>query len=228
MKNEKRKKEPLITWDRKIALCITLLCNGLAYYGTRLWTGGRYHYDLTNPLDRRIPVIPEAILVYWGCYGYWAVNYLLGCRQKKEEAYRFLSADCLAKLVCLLLFLLFPTTNVRPVITEQGIFWKLLGLLYAVDAADNLFPSIHCLTSWFCYIAVRGNRAVPRAYRVFSLGFTLLVCASTLVTKQHVLPDVFGGILLAEGSYRLVGRTGFCRGYGRCVEKIEQRIRKAD
>lgn len=218
----------MITTDRKISLCITLLCNGLAYYGTRLWTQGRHHYDLTNPLEDRIPVIPSAILIYWGCYGYWAVNYLLGCRQEKEEAYRFLSADCLAKLICLLVFLIFPTANDRPDIVGQGIFCRLMRLLYAVDAADNLFPSIHCLTSWFCYIAVRKNPEASVSYRVFSLAFTLLVCASTLVTKQHVLADVAGGILLAEGSYRLVEKTGFCRGYRRCVEKIEQGIGKAD
>lgn len=40
-----------------------------------------------------------------------------------------------------------------------------MRFVYAVDAADNLFPSIHCLVSWFCYIGLRGRRDIPVWYR---------------------------------------------------------------
>ena len=32
-----------------------------------------------------------------------------------------------------------------------------MRVLYRVDEADNLFPSIHCLTSAFCFIAVLAD-----------------------------------------------------------------------
>ena len=61
----------------------------------------------------------------------------------------------------------------------------------------NLFPSIHCLVSWFCAIGLRGTR-VSTWYKVFSYAFAIAVCISTQLTKQHYIVDVFGGILLAE------------------------------
>ena len=42
-----------------------------------------------------------------------------------------------------------------------------MRFLYQVDAADNLFPSIHCLTSWFCYIGIRGRVRAEMVSRIF-------------------------------------------------------------
>jgi membrane-associated phospholipid phosphatase len=113
-----------------------------------------------------------------------------------------------------------PTTNVRPEITGSGIWDQLMLFLYQVDAADNLFPSIHCLVSWLCYIGLRGRQNVPAGYRFFSCVMAVAVCISTLTTRQHVLADVAGGILLAEGCYRFTRVSGFAASYGRFFEKL--------
>lgn len=207
----------------KLPLILTLSCNALAYYGTRFFTSERYHYNLSNPLEDRIPLIPWTVAVYFGCYVFWIVNYILGCRQKQETAFRFLGADLVAKLVCLVIFLLFPTTNVRPLI-EGDSFWEtVMELLYRADAADNLFPSIHCLTSWFCFIAVRENKRIPGWYKAASVLFALSVCVSTLTTKQHVLIDGIAGIALAEASYLFVSKSGFSLWYRDKILKIYSR-----
>jgi len=88
-----------------------------------------------------------------------------------------------------------------------GIFEKAIIWLYNVDAADNLFPSIHCLSSWLCVIAVRNQERIPKTYKIVSVILAVLVCISTLTTKQHVIVDVFAGILLAEFSHRLVPKA---------------------
>lgn len=207
----------------KLPLILTLSCNALAYYGTRFFTSERYHYNLSNPLEDRIPLIPWTVAVYFGCYVFWIVNYILGCRQKQETAFRFLGADLAAKLVCLVIFLVFPTTNVRPLI-EGDSFWEtVMELLYRADAADNLFPSIHCLTSWFCFIAVRENKRIPGWYKAASVLFALSVCVSTLTTKQHVLIDGIAGIALAEASYLFVSKSGFSLWYRDKILKIYSR-----
>lgn len=207
----------------KLPLILTLSCNALAYYGTRFFTSERYHYNLSNPLEDRIPLIPWTVAVYFGCYVFWIVNYILGCRQKEETAFRFLGADLVAKLVCLVIFLVFPTTNVRPLI-EGDSFWEtVMELLYRADAADNLFPSIHCLTSWFCFIAVRENKRIPGWYKAASVLFALSVCVSTLTTKQHVLIDGIAGIALAEASYLFVAKSGFSLWYRDKILKIYSR-----
>jgi membrane-associated phospholipid phosphatase len=220
----------------RLPLIVTLLWNGVAYYGTRLFTQNWYHYNLETAIDKWIPFLPWTVSIYYGCYLFWVVNYILCARQEKARAYRFLSADFLAKGVCLLCFVLLPTTNTRPVVEPQGFWNSAMVLLYQRDAADNLFPSIHCLASWFCYIGLRGQRNIPRWYRRFSFWMAVAVFLSTLTTKQHVLVDVAGGILLAECSYWLAGHTCFAKVYGqifdRCimgrVSKSEARQRETD
>ena len=206
-----------------LPLFLAIICNTVTYYGTRFVTSGWVHYNLSNGLDDIIPFVPWTVAIYLGCYLFWAANYILGCRQDERSTIRFISADFLAKLVCLVIFLVFPTTNIRPLVTGNS-FWETVMLwLYDADPADNLFPSIHCLTSWFCFIAVRENPKVPGWYKVVSLLLAAAVCMSTLTTKQHVLLDVAGGIALAEGSYWFVRKSGFARRYAGCLQTINKK-----
>ena len=196
-----------------VPLLLTVSCNALAYDGTRLVTANMVHYNLSNRLDDQIPLIPWTVVIYFGCYVLWIVNYILGCRQERKTAFRFISADFLAKIICMICFVIFPTTNVRPIISGNTIWDVGMRLLYRMDAADNLFPSIHCLTSWFCYIAVRENDKIPLWYRRFSAFAAVLVFISTLTTKQHVLIDVVAGVALAEGCYYFVKKSKFALKY---------------
>lgn len=207
-----------------IPLVIALIFNTIAYNGTRIITTSKYHYNITSPIDNLIPVIPATIIIYLGCYLYWLVNYVIGAGQEDDEAYKFLSADLFAKLICMVIFIAFPTTNTRPVLEDEGFFTEALKMLYQIDAADNLFPSIHCLTSWFCLIAVRKNPNVKTVYKIISVIITVAICVSTLTTRQHVIVDVAGGIALAEFSYLIVDKIGFTRIYQRSMKYIEQRI----
>ena len=207
-----------------IPLVIALIFNTIAYNGTRIITTSKYHYDITSPIDNLIPVIPATIIIYLGCYLYWLVNYVIGAGQEDDEAYKFLSADLFAKLICMVIFIAFPTTNTRPVLEDEGFFTEVLKMLYQIDAADNLFPSIHCLTSWFSLIAVRKNPNVKTVYKIISVIITVAICVSTLTTRQHVIVDVAGGIALAEFSYLIVDKIGFTRIYQRSMKYIEQRI----
>ena len=214
-----RKKSKIVPGLMILPLLLALAMNAIAYNGTRLVTAGRVHYDISNRLDAQIPFVPWTILIYFGSYIFWAVNYVIGCRQSEREAFRFISADFAAKILCMLCFLAFPTTNVRPAIEGHSVWEEVMRFLYFVDAADNLFPSIHCMTSWFCYIAVRRRKDVWRWYRAASFLIAMSICISTLTTKQHVLIDVFAGIALAEGSYRLVEKSGFSRIYETLMRK---------
>ena len=201
--------------------------NCLVYSGSRLIAGGWHHYNIESSLDRGIPFIPQFLLVYFGCYIFWGVNYIMAARQEREQVYRFFTADFLSRCVCLVIFLAFPTTNTRPVIEGNG-FWNQAALwLYSIDDADNLFPSIHCLVSWFSYLAVRGQEKIPGWYKNVSWIIAVLVFISTLVTKQHVLVDVAGGIALAQICFMIGQRTSLYKIYQKIVSRIEQGILKA-
>ena len=120
-------------------------------------------------------------------------------------------------------FVLMPTTNVRPEVSGGDLASQLVVLLYQLDPPQNLFPSIHCLISWLCFAGVRSDRRIPLWYRGFNCVFALAVCASTLFLKQHVIPDVLSGILLAEFTYAVALRTPFYRPLQRLLDRETRR-----
>ncbi len=154
-----------------------------------MFTRSRYHFDMTIGLDNRIPFLPWTSVIYLGCYIFWAVNYILGCTQDEENAKIFMWTEIISKAACLICYVVIPTTNVRPYVEVTGIFEKAMVWLYSVEPADNLFPSIHCLSSRICVIAVRTQKRIRKSYKIVSVVMAVLICISTLTTKQHVMVD---------------------------------------
>ena len=192
----------------RIPLIFTVILNFSVYWGSRAIAGNWYHHNIETPVDAMIPTVYWTVLIYFGCYIFWIINYIYNARMSKEHCYIFLGTDWIGKVICFILYVAYPTTNTRHQIVGDGIWAELMRLLYRIDEADNLFPSIHCLVSWICYIGIRGNKKVPLAFRVFSCIMALAVCISTLTTKQHVIYDVVAGIALAEAGYFILGRIG--------------------
>lgn len=205
-----------------LVLALAFLWNEAVYLGARQIVQSWHHYDMTTSFDSLIPFLPWTISVYWGCYLFWCINYFLCSVQEKSERDRFFCADALAKGICFLLYLILPTTNIRPEITGNTVWDDLMKLLYSVDAADNLFPSIHCLVSWLCWIGVRRRKDISLLYRNFSLAMAVVVCISTLTTRQHVIADVVGGILLAEICYYLSGTMKVCIIYSSMILRLSK------
>ena len=189
----------------RIPLVFTLALNCSVYWGARIIAGEWTHHNIEASWDRAIPLVEWTVVIYLLCYVFWVVNYLIGSSFGKAQCYRFLMADWIGKAVCFLCYVVYPTTNTRPEIVGDGIFSQAMQWLYQADAADNLFPSIHCFVSWICYIGIRGNKNIPCWYRIFSCVAAIAVFISTLTTKQHVLYDVAAGVALAEITYILSG-----------------------
>lgn len=198
--------EKLLPGDYQLPAVVCLLYDTAIYSGTQLLTEHWHHWDLTGRLERQIPVIPEFTLIYLLFFPFWIGNFLLIGHLGKEKARRFIRADLIAWTVCGVCFLLFPTANVRPAGLEEGIWTELLELVYRMDPPTNLFPSIHCLASWLCFVVLRREESLPVWYRAGCGVMAVLICISTVAVRQHVLADVAAGILLAEGAWALAGR----------------------
>ena len=203
-----------------LSMLLMLAGNQLAYNGARLLNRGRFYHDLTLSADLLLPCLPWTVSIYFGCFVFWAVMYWRIAHLPRPASDRFFCANLLAKDFCFLLFVLFPTTNVRPVITGTTVWDGLMRLLYRLDAPDNLFPSIHCMVSWLCWVGVRGNREVAFPWRTAALITAVMVCLSTLTTRQHVLLDAAGGILLSEGCFYVAGHGRLREGYAALVDGI--------
>ena len=151
-------------------------------------------------------------------------HYILLARQEKKEVYHFFFSLALSKIVCMAFFLLLPTTNTRPAVELEGFWNQMMIFLYSADAADNLFPSIHCLESWLCFAGIRNRRGTSLRLQAFSGVAAVLICASTLLTKQHVLIDVIGGVALAELCFYLGKGKQALNIYGKCMDKINTKV----
>lgn len=203
-----------------VSMSLMLVGNRLAYGLGRLLGQGRFHHDLTMPADALFPFLPWTISVYFGCFLFWAAIYRVVSRRPRRESDRFFLAGLLAKGVCFLFFALLPTTNIRPEVTGTTVWDGLMRFLYRIDAPDNLFPSIHCMVSWLCWVGVRGKKDISVVWRGAALLMAVAVCLSTLTTRQHVLADAAGGILLGEFSYWIAGLERLLRGYSALVDRL--------
>lgn len=186
-----------LPWWAAVPLLGCFLLNCTIYWFTQWAMADAYHYDFTLALDKRVPVVPWWSIIYLLSYVFWAANYIIISRISRERCYRLVVADYISKVVCGMIFIVIPTTNVRPVVLGNGVSEQILNFVYSMDSPTNLFPSIHCLVSWLCYIGLRGTN-VSRWYKLFSFITAIAICASTQFTKQHYIVDVFGGIILAE------------------------------
>lgn len=203
-----------------IPLLTALCCNSLVYFGIRQINVGREHYIIKIFLDDLIPFRTEFILIYILAYLHWIIGYLMIARESQEVCYRVISADLVAKLATGLVFLLIPTTIDRPWPTGTGIWDQLTRMIFSMDAADNLFPSIHCLESWMVFRGSLYMKNPPAFYRPVMFVFAILVFASTVFLKQHLVVDIAGGILFAEAGLALAGRFRL----GRIFEELNRRL----
>lgn len=199
-----------------IPLFMCLAINAVTYYGTRIFTTGREHIDMSVPADALIPFVPQWIIVYVLSYFFWIVGFIVIARESREVCGEVLCAEQISKLICLVMFMLLPATMNRPEI-GNSVFDRLVGLIYASDPPDNLFPSIHCMDSWLCFRGAMKCKKVGRGYKVFCFVFSVLVFVCVVLVKQHVLVDIAAGVAVAELGLLISKLTGAGRIY-RCLK----------
>lgn len=188
-----------------IPLIVVFSCQSGIYFGTKFINSHLTHHDLTTDFDRATPFITWFSMIYLGCYLFWAINYMLAGKVNKEYFYKFITNIFSGYLICGTIFIILPTTINRPSLDTIHGFGKIfVQYIYSTDTPVNLFPSMHCLISWYCFLGVKGQSTISKWYQIFSCIFALLVCISTLVIKQHYIADVISGILIAELTYRIV------------------------
>lgn len=113
-----------------------------------------------------------------------------------------------ACLLGLLIFYFWPT--VVPAFERPP--GSALALLEGVDTAGNACPSLHVAIAVFSLLWLDrqlSSVGAGRAWRIGNGAWCLLIAYSTLATKQHVVLDVLGGVLLGGlGGWLSLGLFG--------------------
>lgn len=181
-----------------IQLIILLAVHLASYYGAKEIIAGGDYYNMALPVDSHIPLLPWTVVIYYGCFLFWAYYYTVILLTEPEGTYRFMCAEILGKIVCFICYVAIPTVMIRPTVSGTGIFTDIIRMMYSVDPPDALFPSMHCFVSWMCVVGLRGKPEFSHRFRFAAVLAALLVFAATVTTKQHVIIDAAAAVILAE------------------------------
>ena len=179
-------------------LIICLAFHLFTFYGTRYINGGFTHYDVSIGLDEKIPFWTPFIVFYVSAFAQWAFGLFSIARAERDVCWTIFGADLIAKIICCVIFLAFPTSLVRTEVTGSSIFDQLTRMIYSLDSPDNLFPSLHVEASWLCFRGIMKIRTFPRWVNVANGVLTVLICLSILFVKQHLCLDLAAGLVVVE------------------------------
>lgn len=169
-----------------------------AYYLPKALDAHRPLHLISTALDEALPLVPAFVFIYVLAYAQWGLAIVVILGDSRERCYRFTASAVLGMLLAMCVMLIWPTYMIRPALEPAGPAARLLDHIYRIDAPTHIFPSMHCLASWLCFRFSLGLRRMPRWYGWAQGLFSLLVFASVVLVKQHVWPDILGGIAAAE------------------------------
>lgn len=183
-------------WLVKSIWLTVLLLLYLAYFLLNSARGNVHSLEMT--VDDRIPLLPAFVFPYLSLYALLAIS-----------LWRFLQAETriftiaalaigLDLVLSYLVFLFYQTQVERPVILGSDVSSGILRWVYSVDKPFNAFPSLHTSTSTL--LVLLWGRAGSRIQPIVALWAALII-ASTLLTKQHYIVDLLGGVTVALVSY---------------------------
>lgn len=143
-------------------------------------------------LDALIPFLPWTVWIYLSQFLFLALG--IGVLQTPSVISRVWYAMCLASLLSSGVFLCYPMTYPRHPAPSAGVTAAAFRFLYWLDPTSNYFPSLHvalaCLMAW-------GLVNEHKTLGYVAVGWALLICLSTLTTRQHYVVDVLAGLAVA-------------------------------
>ncbi len=115
-----------------------------------------------------------------------------------RRMFRMFTCIGLNSLVAYRSFLKSPSTYPRPSVPamEDALLNQAWKSLHAIDRPGNTFPSLHASHTFL--LALMFDRHVPDERTDVHLLWANGIAISTLLTKQHYIVDITGGILAAE------------------------------
>lgn len=163
----------------------------IVIYGGALWLGEKRVdvHHIYFDWERGIPLVPSFAWVYLSVTPLMLLpSLLLDVHQLNRLAWHM----ALAMLIAGAVFLLFPTTTGYPPPAELS---GALELLRSIDRPYNLLPSLHVALS--SLIVLQLYPVFGSHGRVIIVTWLAVLIVSVILTHQHHLADVFGGLLLA-------------------------------
>lgn len=186
-----------------INLCLLLIIPVINILYGFLNNDNRGFYSLVTKADKAVPLIKAFVLPYlmWYPFIFFFLVYFL--KKDVKIYYTTLFSLIIGYLICYFIFFLFQTYVPRPIIHGNTILDKLLKIVYMSDEPFNCFPSIHVMSSFIIVLGAMKLNNNSKKMKTIAVISAVSIILSTQFIKQHVLLDVFSGILLGSLVYKI-------------------------
>ncbi|HHU63254.1 MAG TPA: phosphatase PAP2 family protein [Clostridiales bacterium] len=161
-------------------------------------------YIIESVLDDYIPFIKEFIIPYLFWFIYMAAAILYFGLKSVRDYYRLVFFMFTGMLVCYIIYILFPNgLDLRPEVSGNDIFSRLVKFIHGMDTPTNVCPSIHVFNSIAVHLAVAKSSLFEnrKGLKTVSTICMILICASTVFVKQHSIIDLIWGVVLGIVCY---------------------------
>jgi membrane-associated phospholipid phosphatase len=176
-----------------------------ALYLTNGWTHRIRSTELLDTaLDRAIPFYIHAVWFYLPFYIGGFLIAVATCRDRRLYDRSLVSILACAGLGAIGHWLVpaeYPRPAVLPPYADASAAF--LAWVQSIDPPSNVFPSLHVAFAVQLALILRVHRPPIGA---ILLVMAAVLSASTLLTKQHFIADVFGGLVLGAAIAALVLR----------------------
>lgn len=164
-------------------------------------------------IDDYIPFCEYFVIPYFIWFIY-VFSVLLTCLFTDSKEYLHNCAFLFTGMtIFLIVSTLFPNAHrLRPQeFVDSNIFTAMVGRLYRIDTASNLFPSIHVFNSIGAHLAVTHNEILKHKkwLRYSSLIICVSIILSTVFLKQHSVFDVLTAFAMAFVLYPIVYKVDY-------------------
>ena len=157
-------------------------------------------------LDSKIPfniyfIIPYA---FW-YFMLFIIPYYLYVKKDKESFIKYFISYILVVIVSNIIFVIYPTTVIRPEVSGSNILELMTRLIFYIDTPiQNCFPSLHCAMSMLWLLFILDSKKSSTSFKIWVPIVSILIMLSTLFVKQHVIIDLISGDVIALIVYIII------------------------
>lgn len=218
------KLEKIIPKYALIPILLVIAFHFTVYNGTKFITAGVTPVDMSLPIDAMIPLVPEWTFVYQFTFLFWAWGLFITARRQEVLCYKLLGCTVVAELICAVFFLFMPSYVPRPPLEANSLASWMLAFTYHMDEPTNCFPSMHCLLAYLVFRQSLYCDEFKPWVKVLAGILTVLICASTVLVKQHVVLDIIGGLLCGELAMQWGMRSNVWKVFYKVNKKLMPKI----
>ncbi|HLD74932.1 MAG TPA: phosphatase PAP2 family protein [Bdellovibrionota bacterium] len=162
-------------------------------------------------VDDMVPFMPGSFWIYLSMIPLYFVS--LPYLKDEQNLNRLFWGNLFMWVGCCIFFLIYPTTFPRhsypldPHTTSEATYAVFYLWREYLEKPTNCFPSLHVASSLFCGLLFLKEKGFFK--KAIFLPWALVVCFSTLTTKQHYFIDVIAGAALAVSFYFILAYQKF-------------------